>query len=42
MNTKIHFNQDQLQLIKEAKSSVRRKGIANEDVFNKTQQWLKR
>lgn len=40
--TKIHFNENQLNLIKQAKLSVRKNGISNEEVFKKTRQWLKK
>ena len=38
----IHFDTTQLQLLEDAKISVRKNGVSNQAVFNKTKEWLKK
>lgn len=38
----IHFNDEQLQLLEEAKLNARANGLRNQDVFSKNKEWLKK
>ena len=39
---KIHFDDNQIQLIEEARVSVRKTGVSNQEVFSKNREWLKK
>ena len=39
---RVDFNDEQIQLIEDAKLSARSNGIPNQDVFSKTNEWLKK